>query len=374
MGATIYNKAFSVELSHAYYETEHEFQINQYLDIVPSAATAALMKNARFRFVRTAKGFTAFYQAYLDTTTPPGTEKPLVKLSRAQEFLFLVRIKESADFILNVTDLTVDGKKFGAGMKYMLDGNPGTTTLQSSLIDQVRPSVFTYFFRGSYSGSAFTGPVDITVKDEDDVTVFSFSAVASDPATGSYALPLDFSDEANGLYTITAVDSANTSHEVHAATLYIDNQLARENLFGLIRLKYANADDLYLNTGEIVYQYSFINRSVKWRYYIALKSGTGSLKVVDTSMTYHFDPDPGVAISNFSLSGYDTVYPFTSTVAIPFKETAISTIQLQKSAGSAMILDNLANAAVTGVDSNAADPTDLANAAAEIFIFLESIL
>lgn len=371
MGATIYNKAFSAELSHEYYETEHQFLINQYLDIQPSAATALLMKNSRFRFVRTAKGFTCFYQAYLDTTTPPGTEKPLVKLSGAQEFLFLVRIKESADFILNVTDLTVDGKKFGAGMKYLLDGDPGTTTLEPSLIDQVRPSVFTYYFRASYGGSAFTDPVDITVKDEASATVFSFSAVASDPATGSYSLPLDFSDEANGLYTITAVDSANTSHEVHAATLYIDNQLARENLFGLIRLKYANADDLY--NGEIVYDYPFVNREVKWRYYIALKSGTASLKVVDTSMTYTFSPDPGVAISGFSLSGYDTVYPFTSTVAIPFKETAITTIQLQKSATGDLVLDKLANAAVTGVDSNAANPTDTANAAAEIFIFFESI-
>ena len=58
MSATIYNKGFSVELSHGFYDyagaaAGNEFKVNKDLELVPTAECAALLRNGRMRFVRT---------------------------------------------------------------------------------------------------------------------------------------------------------------------------------------------------------------------------------------------------------------------------------------------------------------------------------
>ena len=63
MSSTIYNKAFTVELSHDFYETVNRFRIHRFLEIVPTSQTAELLKRGRMRFVRTDSGLTVFYQA-----------------------------------------------------------------------------------------------------------------------------------------------------------------------------------------------------------------------------------------------------------------------------------------------------------------------
>ncbi|HTL83234.1 MAG TPA: hypothetical protein VL651_16080 [Bacteroidia bacterium] len=370
MGSSIYKKAFSVELSHDFYETDNKFQVNRYLEIVPDSACAKTLRSGRMRFVNTASGATVLYEAYLDTVPTPA-EKPLVRLSGALEFLFVLRIKDAAEFILNVSDLNIYSgmtldKKYGAGMKFFLNGDTGNLSLDASLIDQLRPQVFTYTFRGMDGVNPFTGNVNITVKNEDNtLTEFTFTNVASDPSTGIYSLPLDFSSLPNGLYHFEAKDVNSPFNTVHTADLYINNELSRENIFGLIRLKYASAADLY--NGEKVFEYAFVKRQVRWRYYISVKNyptgffSSNYLEISDSASSYTFTPEnsPGIPDPIFKVNGYDTVI-ITSTGGgpgsngkVPFSEDAITTFKLkQLGVVTKTLIDTLPNGATIGVDSN----------------------
>lgn len=397
MSAIIYNKAFELELSHDFYDAANEFNILRYVDIVPSAATADLMKRGRMKFTRTPKGLTVFYQAYLDTAPAIPVVRPLVELSGAMEFMFLVRIKEAQNFIQNVSDfnlytgLTVT-KAYGAGMKYLLDGTPTNLSLDPSLIDQVRPQAFTYTFRGREIVTPFntySGLVDITVKDEQLNTVFSFSNVASDPDTGVYTLPLDFSNEANGIYFIEAVKDG-TSDIVNQAEIYVDNTLSREEFFSIVRFKYPTATALY--NGTETYTYAIPNRKVRWRYFISVREvdpatfwNTEHLELDDTLAVYTFASTPAVPVGKphptFEVNGMETIV-FTSITGgpfsngrIPFTESAIRSFRLrQLGTVTKQLIDGLPNAATVGTDSNSLNsPSVDVPPYAEIFLTLDKL-
>jgi hypothetical protein len=334
-------------------------------------------------------------QAYLDTVPVSPVERPLVELPDGLEFLFLIRIKEAQNFIQNVSDFNLYStpptilKKYGSGMKYMLDGDPTQLPLEPSLIDQVRPQVFTYTFRGRSLISPFppyTGLVNIDIVDENSNPVFSFTSVASDPQTGLYTLPLDFSDEANGIYTITATKVVGGA-VVHEAELYIDNALAREDFFGLVRLRYADSDDLY--NGVKTYTYAVPNRKVRWRYYISVKEYPGGffptnyLQIADTLAAYTFTPSnpPGEPHPLFKINGLDTIVitstgggPFTDG-RIPYTEKAIRSFRLtQQGTMVKTLVDGLPNGAVAGGDSNNLNSPEIdVPPYAEIFLTIDKL-
>jgi hypothetical protein len=384
MSASIYNKAFAMELTHDFYGTVNKFKVNSEFEIVPTIATAKLLQNGRMRYRRTDSGFTVFYKAYLDAITD--TEVPLVKLDNDSEFIFAMRMKQdSMPFMLNTTNLD-QGGTYSSGKIFLLDATAGAVTPASivfadSLVDQLRPSVFTYTF---LPNPATVANLTVKVFPEGSVTaVLTIPNVPIDPATGIYSVGIDLSEEPDGIYTIEATDGA-TLH--HSATLYIDTELAKENVFGLMRIKYPVADRLYdscTNKNDyFTYSYAFENREVPWRYYIAIKDPgayftppASFLQIVDLGpTTYTFLPEvgPGRPSTGFSLVGYNTVVVFTSSAAIPFTETAIKSFQLQED-DATPVLSALSNAAYEGVDSNRLDPSDLPNACAEIFMFVETL-
>ena len=397
MSAIIYNKAFELELSHDFYDVANKFNMLRYFDIVPSATTSELMKRGRMKFVRTPKGLTVLYQAYLDTAPAIPVIRPLVELTGVLEFTFLFRIKEAQNFVQNVSDfnlysgLTVT-KAYGAGMKYLLDGTPTNLTLDPSLIDQARPKIFTYTFRGReivFPFNTYSGLVDITVKDEQLNTVFTFSNVASDPATGVYTLPLDFTNESNGIYFIEAVKDG-TSDVVNKAEIYVDNTLSREEFFSIVRLKYSNASALY--NGTETYSYSIPNRKVRWRYFISVKEvdpttfwNTEHLELDDTLAAYTFASTPAAPVGKphptFEVNGMETVVftsitggPFTDG-RIPFTESAIRSFRLrQLGTVTKTLIDGLPNGATTGTDSNSLNsPTADVPPYAEIFLTFDKL-
>lgn len=395
MSVTIFKKAFGLEFSHDFFDVANRFSILRYLEFVPVSGTAKLFRDGRMRMVATPKGFDVFYQAYLDTVPVTPVERPMTELTGPVEFLFEVRIKEAQDFFQNVTDLNIYStppvitKKYKAGMKYMLKGDPSGLSLSPSLIDQVRPQVFTYTFRGKEIVTPFSdysGTVNISVKDEQNTTVFSFTNVASDPQTGVYSLPLDFSDKENGIYSITATKTAGGA-VVHESQVYVSNELAPQNFFGLVRMKYATTAQLY--NGSETYVYALPNRKVRWRYYVSVKdypSGfftSNYLEISDTLAAYTFTPfnSPGIPHPSFKVNGLNTVV-FTSTGGgvfgdgrIPFTQTAIKSFRLrQLGTVTKTIVPVLGNAAVTGTDSNRLNsPSADVPPYAEIFLTIDTL-
>lgn len=381
MSTTLYNKAFSATFGHNFYQAANLFQVNRDLEILPTDECAQLMSNGRMHFVRTSTGFTVFYKAYLDAMSNP---IPFVELTGTPEFVFSMRINNGIGEFLNVTDLNIGGT-YSSGKIILFDGlGNGTTpyTLIPSLVDQLRPSIFTYSFQAPLS----TVMADVYIYSESDPTnpVAKISNVPQDSNTGIFNVPVDLSAFPKGKYHLLAYKFGTTTPAISDALIYVDSILASQGVFGIIRLNYAAAD-LYSN--PTVFNYTFANRSVKWRYYISVKNVSGTYfypglgnhnwAITDTapSNPYIFDAQdpPGVPNGTFKINGFETVI-FSSHAPIPFSETAYTTLQLVEQVGTGdpkVLINNLRNASVTGVDSNRLNPTS--PGMAEIFIILDSV-
>lgn len=378
----LYNKAFAVELSHDYYETANLFKVNEAFDIAPTEECAGLMSSGRMRFIRTGKGFMVFYQAYVDGSN---VEQPLVRLDDGAEFVFALYMKPQAmSLLMNVSDFNVNSQTYGIQKLFYLEGDdsatpPASITLDDSLINMVRPPVFSYGFK---SDTAYNGDADVIVYS--GVTeVLRVNNVPFNPDTQAYSLEIDISGSPKGYYTLVAYESAPTpSSVIHSTDFYNDAILARQNVFGVIKITFADADNLYAADSAnpddyLTFDYLFANRSVKWRYYVAVKSpsdyfSTGHiLEIADSSATYTFSYlGSPVQPSPYSLNGLNTVV-FTSSAAIPFKETAITTFDLKQTVVSPKtLIYSIQNAIPTGVDTNSAGTAG--GPFAEIFIVIDN--
>lgn len=391
MSSTIYNKALELELSHLFYTAAHKFNVNKQLDIFATSATADLVKKGRMRLVRTGAGLNLFYQAYLDQVPAIPLIKPLVELTGELEFVFALVIKPTDNSFLNTTDLD-QGGTYSSGKIFLLDGtmpvgpavpppaNPVNLTLTPSLLDQLRPSVFTYTFLPNTQG--LLTDLEVKVFAEGSVTpVLTVNPVLANPATGVYSVQIDLSGQSAGVYTLQAKNGATIEH---TASLYIDTELARQNIFGIVRIKYPNPDYFYQGLPDTA-SYAFVAREVQWRYYIAIKSvplnffSNHTLKIIDTNDPsppfYSFSPLDGGGIPNATvkINGQPTVI-ITSDSPIPFSENAITRFNLlQNNPVNPVktLMTSLANAATAGVDSNQVGVPG--EQYAEIFVFLDAV-
>jgi hypothetical protein len=387
MGSTLYNKAFDVELSHEFYvftdaPENNEFKVNRELEINPTKECIELMKSGRMRFARTPKGLAVFYQAYVD---PNDDQQPLVKVTDGSEFVFSVRVKiDAMPQFFNVSDL---GTGYSINNLFLLSGEdtsapPADISLTKSLVKMLRPPVFTHNFK---SDTAYNGDADVIVYYNGIDEVLRVKNVPFNPDTESYSVEIDISGQPKGYYTLVAYESAAIPVTIiHSTNFYNDAELARENTFGLIRIKFNDVDtDLYGSTADpanyLTFNYEFENRSAVWRYYVVVKSvdpniffPANHLEILDPTITFTPLNSPGLPDPNYTVNG-NKVVVFTASAPsggdIAFNENVITTIKLwQKGASNKILIDGVQNAQFTGVDSNRLDPSDVNNAYAEIFI------
>lgn len=391
MSSTIYNKAFELELSHLFYTAAHKFNVNKQLDLFATSATADLVKKGRMRMVRTGAGLNMFYQAYLDSAPLLPVIKPLIELAGPLEFVFALTIKPTDTSFLNTTNLD-QGGTYSSGKIFLLDGNmptgptpgnPVNLTLLPSLLDQLRPAVFTYTFLPD--NPPLLTDLVLKVYREDEVTlVQTIDPVLSNPSTGIYSAQIDLSKEPIGIYKIEVTDPNNGDAVENTALIYVDSELSRQNIFGIVRLTYTNPDYFYKGLPDIV-KYEFVARQVKWRYYVAIKKIATNffndyhLEIYDDLMPvaqYTFTGlDGGVPNATVKINGLETVI-ITSNQLIPFRETAISRFNLKQVKPSPptaekVIMNVLPNAATSGVDSN--NVGVIGEKYAEIFLFLDQV-
>lgn len=391
MSSTIYNKAFELELSHLFYTAAHKFNVNKQLDLFATSATADLVKKGRMRMVRTGAGLNMFYQAYQDLIPAIPLIKPLIEITGELEFVFALAIKPSDTSFLNTTDLD-QGGTYSSGKIFFLDGtmpvgptipppaNPANLPLTASLLDQLRPSVFTYTFLPNTQG--LLADLEVKVYPEGSATpVVTVNPVLADPATGVYSVQIDLNAHPVGIYTLEAKNGATLEH---SSELYIDTELSRQNIFGIVRFTYPNTEYFYKGLPDLVH-YEFVAREIQWRYYIAIKSvplnffNNHTLQIVDTNDPsppfYTFSPLNGGGVPNgtVQINGHPTVI-ITSDDPIPFSETAITRFNLlQNNPVNPVktLMTSLANAATNGVDSNQVGV--IGEQYAEIFLFLDQV-
>ncbi len=385
MSAIIYNKAFSVELSHNFYETANRFRVNNDFEIVPTEECARLLVNGKMRFIRNQKGFFVYYQSRIDGNN---IEQPLVRLDDGVEFTFALRMSNNAmPFLLNVSDFNVNAQTYDIQKLFLLEGDdsalppPPLASLDASLVNMLRPAVFTYNFK---SGTAYTGNSDVIVF-SGATEILRVNNVPFNPDSQTYSVGIDITGSPKGYYTLVAYQSAPVPVAViHSTDFYNDGSLSKQNVFGAIKIKFAIADNLYMADSanpndHLAYEYTFANRSVKWRYIVAVKrpgnyfTSGKLLEVLDTTTplpVYTFAVLDGQPSSSYNLNGANTVI-FTSNVAIAFKETIIKKFALnQLVVDPKTLIASLANANPTGVDSNCAGSAG--GPFAEIFVVLDN--
>jgi hypothetical protein len=116
-------------------------------------------------------------------------------------------------------------------------------------------------------------------------------------------------------------DSADAS-ELKKQTVYIDNTLAGQDVFGIVAIDIDQNKPSFpptLPAGDQTYEANFVKRSNVWKYYIIDKNGKASL-----STTVINDIGGGgftfaTRSSVFDLNGLDAVY-IVSNQSIPFTE------------------------------------------------------
>lgn len=377
MSSIIYNKAFNINLRHLFYTAAvDQFLVNKDLEIAPTNECLELFRQGRMRYVPLVTGGTLFYKRNIDNTGA------LVPLTGAQSFVFAMRFKSDPAQFLNVTNLD-QGGTYAPGKKVLLEGTaPASLTLTASLIDRILPTVSTYSFIAT-PPPVYQGLVNVTVTHESGSPVITLLNVPFNATTGTYSVELDFTGKPLGKYNFQAVKvvGGGTAHD---AVLYVDSNLAREDVFGIIRLKYTNAADLYNSTKT--FSYSFVNRSTLWRYYLVAKTidtTVVDLAVIDGSLSHTFTPvDPtvlpyGSPNSLVKINGYDTIIT-TSSVAIPYTDVPLTELFVYKrtiiGGAEEKIQGAIQNAVLAGVDSDrlgAAQPVPtITDGIAEIFIIL----
>jgi hypothetical protein len=244
------------------------------------------------------------------------------------------------------------------------------------------------------------GLADVIVTFDDTSTdVLKITNVPYNADTDTFSTQIDLSKEKKGFYTLKAYKAGSTNplDELDSNDFYVDSNLVLQNVFGIIRVTYADASVSKLYGTTIAankfytFNYGFAARSVYWRYYIVaenLPAGyftTYDLKVKDDTGPLIFfasypspwtqpngQPDPVIRIN-----GLDTVI-LTSTTKISFSEKALLNINLYnhlKPAGAdTKISDNLPNARVDGVDTDqygaAQLPPTITKDIAEIFVIV----
>lgn len=335
-----YKILFRVELSHSYY-TNGE---SRDFDIHPTPETAAWLHENNLIFRRDDTGLRVFYtDAKNSSPSVPFTPFDAVQL---RFMLFL----KSPETFFNITDLVIDNEVYASGQLLLLKNNAFQEDLEMSLVNGVRPFVFSYVFPQVTAAPATArGQIEVIDPLGRAVTLSS-----PDPAEvipnleGIFSYPMDLTGFPRGEYTFkTTVDGLDLI-EKH---VYVDNQVLTRNPFGLVAIDLpASADEFEPDTA---FKATFNKKEPVWKYFLLMKNlnPAAGYSVVDSLIgsTYTFTEKTPVEINGI------TTLVFESDQQIPLSEIPLNTIQLLGST-SQVLIDGLANPTVNVISSSPGNP------------------
>jgi|GEM_PF-2834040 len=334
---TVYKKLFNTVIAHDFYVDNIS---RKDLAVVPTQETMQALKNGNMIFRTSADGFRVFYRA-------EDGGGSFVDFSNLR-LVFAVQLENIAAF-LNFTDLDDDTSEYKAGkiLYFTNAADVQANELTYKLLDSLRPAMFTYQFPKVTGVTGNVGKLVITGPDNTIVTP-TYPDPDNIPKTsaGTFVYPIDFTGMQKGIYKFeTSIDGTPNKIE----TIYIDNELAKQKVFGIVDIKVINADDdsfppeplspsppLPPVTESRVYTMRFVRRVTQWRYIVVLKSPSVSpsavLGIIDDVPqapygTLSFTTNP---LNDRIVNGFPAKV-FNSTVAtIPYFETPKKNLNIKK--------------------------------------------
>ena len=348
MGTTAYNRLFNIQVVHNFYVDNVS---KKDLAFAPTRSTIIAMKNSNMLFRNEEGGFRVLYK--VDDTNAPFINFSNVRLVFA---LQLLNINE----FFNFSDLndTVNMKNYSAGkiLYFTNIGNTGINDLSYSLIDYLRPVTFTYQFpQTAIAPNPSTDFANIIIKDQGNnpvTPVYPPSTGIAPDASNQYHYPIDFTKLPKGLYKFETWTTNSPTHVTE--TIYIDNDLASQGVFGIVDiLAISGADTSFPQPPTYVsrlYNMNFVRRETQWKYIVVLKSPSVTpppvnptdISISDESIT-PFQPPYGQLFFNPAVAG-PTVNGLSSVVitsvpsSIPYFEMPKRTLTV-KNIGATVITD-----------------------------------
>ena len=287
----IYKRILNLTVGHSYFKDGSD----RFVKIYSSSATEQLLKNGKMLFKRLPNGITILYKTLDDETTP------FVKLENDQHFIFILKTANKSG-LLNITDLDESlSRPFGTGKIVYYTNNPVNASsnknnpeiLSHEIIDSLRGPLFTYQF--SIDGNPSTVKIivsnsegtAISVGKDTDGNPIPETVTLSISSNNLFEQQIDLRDYSRGRYQII-IKNADESLTLKSEEIYVDEQLEKENILGIVDLFYESvSNNLYGDTEEYKIQ---LNRTdTFWKYYIVNKSrnidfSTDSLSIVDAGL------------------------------------------------------------------------------------------
>lgn len=350
-----FKKLFTVKVDHSYYRSGKS---REDIIFIPSRECRALLQGHRMLFRNNMDGgISVLHRVMSDNTTP------FIDLDE-NTYVFGLSLKNKARF-LNITDLkdTENNKAYASGRIAYFRNEGNASTLAYELIDQLRPSVFTYEFKFSPAVPASSEGA-LEIQDADGNTVKQLEGITSN-AAGIFSTSLDLSDLPKGKYTFVSSHDTNTTAQEE--TVYIDSDLAGKDVFGIMAIT---------NPGTIQstpFRMQFERLETYWRYFVVLKSGnienTATISIEDSAIEgtgsaytiYNFNDK----VAPVALNGM-TAVQLTSNEPIPFFEDPKLGFEL--TAGASVVLKDLPNPRSSGTISGF-HPSDSAPIS-EVYVYV----
>lgn len=354
-----YSRLFNLRMMHSYYADDHA----RGLTLRPTRRTLRLLSGANMLFKSIPNGIVVLYRAVSDEVTP------IVTLSPDQQFTFVLMADNRTEF-QNITQLDVAlDDKYSSTSVLHFTNNPGDVSddtnnpeeLSHTLIDAIKNSVFNYTLNlDSFPNNILlriTGPDGNTIsagKNIDGTPYPDPLPVAKD-SDDFFRQQIDLRHQKPGLYTFTVRNTADDT-TLKEERFYIDDELASQNILGLVDIKYTDAPEhIYGETEE--YALAFSRKETVWTYYVVNKNGHVIFDDHDLEISNSdYDGYPQVSFARegdephaeIKINGFETVV-FKSSVPIPFKDSPLPELQLLRNPSGTVLVSNLPNPSHSGV-------------------------
>jgi hypothetical protein len=303
---------------------EHDFYVDGLshdLIITPTIETADAMKNSNMQFRLDGEGFRVLYRV-------DDQGASFIPFQNVQ-LVFAVQLNNPAKF-LNITELT--GYAQGKVAYYNNISSETATPLNSSFIDYLRPSAFNYEFPDKATLPNQTGQIIVTDEAGNPVTLSNpLPNNIPHDSENRFFYPIDFSGMPKGYYTFQTI--ITPSGPTTSKTVYIDNNLAKGGIFGIIHINVIDGSDGSFppppppgtNIAR-TYSIHYLFRETTWKYIVVLKSFDPSQPVPAIGIVDNNPSQPVYGTLSFNASTDTTVNGVaakiitTTSNMIPFYE------------------------------------------------------
>lgn len=269
-----YKRLFNLIIGHDYFKDGYD----RFVHLKPTLETKRLLKNGKMLFKPLPHGVTVLYRATEDEVTP------FVELEKDQHFTF-VMTAENITGLMNITNLDESATKiFKSSSVLYFKNNPANATsntgnpeiITHELLDSVKGQLFTYSFSilGNPSSVLFRvanykGDL-VSIGKNTDGTPFPTTITLNIHSENSFSQQVDLRNLLKGKYTITILNTAETSI-LKEEVIYTDDALAKQNILGIVDIIYeTSTNHMYGSTEEYIIQ--FRRADTTWRYFVVNKS------------------------------------------------------------------------------------------------------